>query len=460
MSNERHIVIIGNGIAGATCAMEVRRRSDARITMISGETDYPFSRTALMYLFMGDLNFGNTKLQEDWFWEKSRIERKRAWIRSIDFSGRKLECESGETLAYDVLVLATGAGANRFGWPGEDLDGVQSLISYQDIELLEQNVKGCRRAVIAGGGLIGVELAEMLHVRGIPVTFLVREDRYWGKVLPPGEADLVAREIRRHGIDLRFESEVAEILDNGEGRVRAVKTKEGEELECDLVGITAGVKPNLGLVKGTAVECDKGILVDEFLQTSVPDVYAAGDSVELREAPEGRRSLEPIWYVGKIMGQFVAANICGDRRRYEPGMWFNSAKFFDIEYQTYGDAPAGLPDGIEGFYWESKDGVKCIRVFFRSGDGVVVGMNTLGIRQRHAVWEDWINRGIQIDEVIANLGAANFDPEFFPAHEEEMVAAFNAAYPDRRVVLKTRKGLFSGYLRKLLGTREPETATA
>jgi len=457
MSRDKHIVILGNGVAGATTALEIRKRSDARITMVSGETDYPFSRTALMYLFMGDLNFGNTKLQEDWVWDKNNIARRRGWVRKIDSDSKRLEFESGDPLDYDVLVLATGAKANRFGWPGQDLKGVQSMISYQDLELLEKNVVGCRRAVVAGGGLIGVELAEMLLVRGIPVTFLVRESRYWGKILPQEEADLVAREIRRHGIDLRLGSEISEIFGNDQDRVKAVKLKSGEEIECDLVGITAGVSPNIDLLKEGSIECEKGILVDEYLQTSAPDVYAAGDCVQLRQAPAGRRPLEPIWYVGKIMGQFVAANVCGERLKYDPGVWFNSAKFFDIEYQTYGDAPAGLPDEIEGFYWESKDGLKGIRIFFRKADGVVIGMNTLGIRQRHAVWEDWILRSANITEVISELGAANFDPEFFPAHEEEIVSAFNSAHPEHRVELKTRKGLFSDYLRKLFGT---ETAAA
>ena len=157
------IVIIGNGIAGITAARHIRKLSDNEITVISGETDHFFSRTALMYIYMGHMKYENTKPYEDWFWDKNRINLKKAWVKSIDFDQKEIALDGEGNMAYDKLILATGSQSNKFGWPGQDLDGVQGLYSYQDLELMEANTKDVHQAVILGGGLIGVEMAEMLH---------------------------------------------------------------------------------------------------------------------------------------------------------------------------------------------------------------------------------------------------------------------------------------------------------
>ncbi|MEO1253363.1 MAG: FAD-dependent oxidoreductase, partial [Bacteroidota bacterium] len=184
----QHIVIIGNGIAGITAARNIRKLSEDQITVISGETDHFFSRTALMYIYMGHMKYQNTKPYEDWFWEKNRIELKRAWVRAIDLDKKGISFDDGGSLSYDKLILATGSQSNKFGWPGQDLRGVQGLYSFQDLELMEENTKSVEHAVILGGGLIGVEMAEMLHSRNIPVTYLIREKNFWGNVLPKEES--------------------------------------------------------------------------------------------------------------------------------------------------------------------------------------------------------------------------------------------------------------------------------
>ena len=178
-----HIVIIGNGIAGITTARHIRKRSDKRITVISAESDYFFSRTALMYVYMGHMKWEHLKPYEDWFWKESRIELKKARVKNIEFDHKQLNFSSGETMNYDKLVLATGSVYNKFGWEGQDLKGVQGLVSKQDLELLEKNTRNCRKAVIVGGGLIGCELAEMLTTRNIEVSFLGQGRSFLGECL-------------------------------------------------------------------------------------------------------------------------------------------------------------------------------------------------------------------------------------------------------------------------------------
>ena len=193
-----HIIIIGNGIAGVTAARHIRKLSDKRITIISAETDYFFSRTALMYVYMGHMKFEHIKPYEDGFWDKNRIELIRGYVTHVDPSKKMLTVGNSREFLYDKLIIATGSKPNKFGWPGQDLHGVQGLYSKQDLDLLEINAPNnqvCKRAVIVGGGLIGIELAEMLSTRNIPVTFLVREKSFWDGVLPEGESQMINEHI-------------------------------------------------------------------------------------------------------------------------------------------------------------------------------------------------------------------------------------------------------------------------
>lgn len=436
----QHTIIIGNGIAGITAARNIRKLSDQKITVVSGETDHFFSRTALMYIYMGHMTYEHTKPYEDWFWEKNKIELKRAWVKSIDFDGKSLEFDGGEKLAYDHLILATGSQSNMFGWPGQDLKGVQGLYSYQDLELMEENTKDVKHAVILGGGLIGVEMAEMLHSRGIHVTYLIREKHFWGNMLPKEEGTLIDNHLAENGIDLRQETELEEILDDGNGRVKGVKTKAGEVIDCQFVGLTVGVHPNIDLVKDSKLETDRGILVDEHLQTNIENVYAIGDCSQLKNPPVHRRAMEPVWYVGRMMGETVAHSVTGNKTKYNPGVWFNSAKFFDIEYHNYGSVMPECPEGCGQFYWEYHDKKKCIKIIYQLDNLEVKGVNLFGIRNRHEVWNDWLVNKRPLDYIIQHLPEANFDPEFFTHWEGEIQQKFNTEFPDKVVAVR-KKGL-------------------
>jgi len=217
----KKIVIIGNGISGITAARNIRKLSDYEITVISAETDHFFSRTAIMYVYMGHMKYENIKPYEDWFWKKNKIDLVRDFVEEVDTSGKVLNLRSGTNMAYDVLIIACGAKSNKFGWPGQDLEGVQGLYSYQDLQLMEKHTQGIKKAVIVGGGLIGIEMAEMLCSRNIPVTLLIREKEFWDSILPFEEAAMVSRHVLEHHVDLRKETQLKKILPDDRGRARA-----------------------------------------------------------------------------------------------------------------------------------------------------------------------------------------------------------------------------------------------
>ncbi|MCD4732526.1 MAG: FAD-dependent oxidoreductase, partial [Bacteroidales bacterium] len=378
----KHIVILGNGISGITAARHIRKLSDYKISVISSETEHFFSRTALMYVYMGHMKYEHTKPYEDWFWKKNRIELIQAHVKEVDTNRKKLVFTNGQNIGYDVLILATGSISNKFGWPGQDSEGVSGMYSYQDLEYIEKYTKGIERGVIVGGGLIGIELAEMLKSQGIEVTFLVREASFWNNILPAEESALINNHIREHHIDLRLETELKEIIPDESGRVKAIKTNNDEIITCQYVGLTAGVRPNISFLKDSGIDLGRGILVDEFLQTNIKDVYAIGDCAQHINPAPSRKPIEQVWYTGRMQGETIAQTICESKTKYQPGIWFNSAKFFDIEYQTYGNVGNELKEGEEQFYWEGKSGRKCIKLVYDKMDKAIIGVNVFGLRMK------------------------------------------------------------------------------
>lgn len=439
-----HIAIIGNGIAGITAARFIRKLSaslpEHQISVISSESEFFFSRTALMYVYMGHMRWKDIQPYETGFWEKNRINLIYNTVQEIDFKEKRLKFNQDPPLSYDKLILATGSKSNTFDLPGLHLSGVTGLYSKQDLERIESLSPKIKKAVITGGGLIGIELAEMFHSRNIPVTMLVRETDYWSSVLPPEEAKMISGHIREHHIDLKLETQLKSITDDGQGSVAGIINDRNEEIACEFVGLTIGVRPNIDFLRSGPLECDKGILVNEYLETNIPDVYAIGDCAQIRTPNSGRKNIEAVWYTGRIMGETVAHTLCRRKTMYNPGIWYNSAKFFDIEYQVYGLVPAQIKSPLNSFYWEDPNGKKSVRLIYDDESRIIKGFNLMGIRFRHEVCERWIQLETKLDEVIANIRLAFFDPEFFKDIAPELIQQYNREQ-GKHIVLRSTNSL-------------------
>lgn len=432
LSPDQHIVIIGNGIAGATLAINLRKQSNCKITLISAESATHFSRPALMYVYMGHMRYQDIVPYADWFWQEQSINLLHDKVEQIDFNKKQLVLQQRTPVRYDKLVLATGSGLAGTHWLDANIKGVQGFVTLQDLELMQQQTQHINQAVIVGGGLIGIEMAEMLRSKNIAVTMLVRDRLFWRSNLPEQEAALVTKHILEHEIKLKFEDELAEIIADKNGQVRSIKTVAGQEIPCEFVGIATGVKPAVDFLRNSDLAVDRGILVNDFFETSLPGVYAIGDCAQFTNPKPGIPALEQLWYTGRAHAETLAFTLAGTRTKYERGPWFNSAKFLDIEYQTYGFMPNNWPDAYDSLYWQHPTQPKAIRLFYEKETALLKGINLLGIRYRHDLCQHWFMQNYTLHQVMPELKAANFDPEFYKKYEPELLSLYFSQFPDQK----------------------------
>ena len=418
-----HYVVLGNGVAGIEAALALRARdAEARLTLVSAEHDHLFSRPALMYVFAGQTTLRDTEPYDRGLYERMRFERRSGRVASVDAPGHALVFEDGARLGYDKLLLAVGSKGRKAPWPGAEGDGLHYFVTLRDLEGLDRAARKGMRAAVVGGGLIGVEVAEILHDRGLRVTFVIREGWYFPAALDANESALVAEHMRGHGVDVRTGAMVDRVVRGDDGRIRALRLTGGVELAADLVVSSIGVEPNTGFLAGGAIRLagNGAIETDDALRTSAPDVWAAGDCANVTWVDASRRP-EQLWYTARDQGRVAARSMLGDDVAYRRGTWYNSAKFFDLEWTTVGHVPASVgPDGspaaplpwyhswfqrVPGRFESQRIVVKRDRV---------VGFNMLGSRWNHEPFLEWIHERRPLDWVLNHLAEAQFDEELSP----------------------------------------------
>jgi len=428
----KEVYIIGNGVAGSTLALNLSATDSFRVHLISDESDFFYSRTALMYLYMGHLTAQQTEPYERNHWEKSGVNRIRGRVFALDRNAKTLAYRDVEgnthQKTYDILVLAMGSLPRFLDWPNSTLKGVSGLYHLKDLEAIEAYTEStkCKEAVIIGGGLIGVELAEMVHSRGIHTTMVIREPHFWSSVLPDSDAQLVQKHIEAQGIHILTESEVSRFSSADGQHLSGVQLNSGKELRAQFAGVCIGVTPNTRFLSESGLTLNEGVVVDEYLQTSDPSIYAIGDCAELKHPNAERRAVEAVWYVARQMAETLSKHLIEGATAYEQKHWFNSAKFFDLEYQTYGQVSTSSKrkNSEQHFHWHSKNQYKGITLSYSAHDRQFLGVNTFGIRLKQSVFEQWLNASESVDTVVAQLDRAHFDPEFSKMYYNDFRYAF------------------------------------
>ncbi|MCB9781222.1 MAG: FAD-dependent oxidoreductase [Alphaproteobacteria bacterium] len=450
-----HHVIIGNGVAGIEAAIALRRRhEDARITLVSEESEHFFSRTALMYILAGQLTHRDTEPYERDLYARMGFTRVRARAIGVDPAARSVRLAGDlAPLSYDRLLIASGSRPRPAPWPGGDLPGIGTFVTHQDLAWLERELHGGpgrggaapaadahlsastddspyrqrpvartlrgsppQNPMVIGGGLIGIEVIETMLAAGLKPRFVIREEFFWPMAIDAAESAWIQERLREHGVDVLTATQIERF--EGDGAVERAVLDSGQTVPCDLCVVAIGVMPNTDWLADSGIERDPGggIVVGPDLRSSAPGVYAAGDCASVTWF-NGSRRPEQLWYTSRDQGRVAAAAMSGDDVAYKRGHWYNSAKLIDIEYTTAGLVDFGYDDLWSWFHEERGAVRSTTRIVCRPGEGDqarVVGFNMLGRRWDHTVLIRWIAERRSLSWVLDHLSEARFDTELVP----------------------------------------------
>ena len=352
------LVVVGNGMAGMRTVEELLKLAPDlyEITVFGAEPHGNYNRVLLSPVLAGDKAVDEIMIHtRAWYEEHGIVLHAGDPVVAIDRSRRVVTARSGRQARYDRLLLATGSTPFILPVPGSELDGV---VGFRDLHDVDTMLAAARRggcAVVIGGGLLGLEAAHALKRRGMEVTVVHLAPGLMNQQLDPEAGRLLKESLERAGLRILLGAETREIVSEGsvvEGRVRAVRLKDGSELAADLVVMAAGVRPNVALARAAGLYCERAIVVDDTLQSYDPRIYAVGECVQHRHATFGL--VAPVWEQARV----CAAHLAGSgHRRYVQAATATRLKVSGVDLYSAGDIGGGagneelvLRDGAGGVY--------------------------------------------------------------------------------------------------------------
>ena len=412
--------IIGSGVAGLA-AIEAIRTVDrsSEVVMIGDDPHGYYSRPGLAYYLTGELHdkalFPRTA--EDYKRMNFRYLRWR--VASILPEKRLLEFSDKTTLLYEKLLIAVGAQALPLEVPGASLEGVLKLDHMDDAKHILKHARRGRTAIVVGGGITALELAEGLRSRGMKVHYLLRGDRYWSNVLDEHESKIVEHRLQEDGITLHYHCELIEVTGRN-GRVNGVRLLNGKTLPCDVVAYAIGIRPRVELAKQAGLAIDRGILVNEYLQTNDPDIFAAGDVAQAYDPMTGRSILDSLWNPAREQGFAAGLNMAGKRTVYIKAPPFNVTRLAGLTTTIIGTVGRGRDDDLIGIArgdsetWRelpdstmTQSGFDVNRVRLMLGEKTVLGAIVMGDQKLSLPLETIISERVDISPIRERLLAPN-----------------------------------------------------
>jgi nitrite reductase (NADH) large subunit len=424
-----HYLIIGNGAAGLSAAEIIRQRdASGRITIITNEPYLFYSRPGIAYYLLNQTSERQLISRNHSFYRDHRIDLRFATVSRLDLEGQLAFLDDGEPMAYDVLLLATGASAVRPPFPGGDLDGVLTFDTLDDAKRVIKYSRKAKAAVVVGGGITAMELAEGIRHHGTRTHLLQRGDRVWPRLFDEWESSIVENHIRDHKIDIHYNEEIDEILGT-RGKVTGVRLKSGRLIKCQIVAVAIGVRPNLQLVQDLPIQQDKGVLVNPFMQSTWPTLFAAGDVAQVYDRWTNQHNLDVLWPSAINEGRAAGYNMVDVAHGREPSYQYqkaspfnsalllglhltvvgrvNGSSFEDVEQLTYlsrGSSHVWTAPFSPNYRsaWD-KDGPSSLRIVM--SDGKIVGAILLGNQELADPLRRFIEREVDLSNYQTSLMA-------------------------------------------------------
>jgi 3-phenylpropionate/trans-cinnamate dioxygenase ferredoxin reductase subunit len=332
---EVDFLLVGGGMAGASCASELRKRgADGSILLVGREPEPPYERPPLSKEYLrGDAERSEAYVNEPSWYEENDVELQIGKnVMSIDAAAKTAKIQGGEEVAFGQALLATGSMVNILRLEGAENEGIHYLRAYGNADAIREDAKQASRVVLVGGSYIAAEVAASLAATGTDCTMVAVEEVALSRTFGDDAGRFFQEGLEEHGVTFVGGESVSAF--EGDGRVSSVLTESGRGFECDLVVVGAGVRPDMMLAQRAGLECDNGIICDSKLQSSVPGIYAAGDTCSYDSVVHGRRIRVEHWDVAMQQGMHAAKNMLGADEDYDVVPYFFSdlADWASLEY--------------------------------------------------------------------------------------------------------------------------------
>lgn len=350
--------ILGGGMVAGYAAKELASQGlkPGELTIVSADNVVPYERPPLSKGFLSGKDDETSILINGaaWYGNQGIDVRLNTPIEHVDVNKKRLRSSSGDELECEHLLLATGARARKLDCPGSELGNVFYLRSMKDSEAIRSRGTSAQSAVIVGGGFIGMEVASVLAQKNIQTTMVIREDRVWSRVFTPAMSAHFERYYTERGVRIVKQARVAAF--EGKSSVQGVLLGDSKNIPCDLVVIGAGAVPVTEPLENTAIAVDDGIVVNQYLETCVTGVYAAGDVAKYPDPIFKKRRRVEHWDNAVSQGQHWARVVLGDRQPFVHVPYFFS-DVFDLSYELWGDAAVANETVVRGDIHSSSFGV-------------------------------------------------------------------------------------------------------
>ncbi|HVJ57779.1 MAG TPA: FAD-dependent oxidoreductase, partial [Terrimicrobiaceae bacterium] len=329
-------LLVGGGLANATAAETLRAAgAEGSIAILCAESTLPYYRPSLSkeFLLKGP-DQTQILIHDSSFYRDRDIEiHLGSRVHRVDVDSRIIETDGGDHFRFGKLLIATGASLHGLSVPGEKLEGIHYLRTVNDALSLYQAMAHSQRAIVIGASFLGMEIAASFATRGIPTTLIAKADLVYEKLRSPEASDFFAEYFRARGVNFIFEEEVKEF--RGTTKVEGVVTSSGKRVPCDIVAIGIGVRPEVGFLANSGIKVDGGILVDQYLETNRPGIYAAGDVANFYNPIARTRYRAEHWDNAVKQGRLAAWNMLGERQSWRTVSYIFS-DVFDVTFNVVG----------------------------------------------------------------------------------------------------------------------------